>query len=265
MNKTYQGYIGALAVANSGKIADADKIKLIDSMILSVNSDKWAPATASRVGLNLLLAAKSTLTRFDVALDPIYGSVFYSAVKFTSAIGATNSDTSLTSAAAGLTVNAHAGDYAYIKEGNYIGTFHKIVSNTATVLTLETALTSTESGLDFEIVGGRGAYPRLTLADIQKIFPILPSNAGTGGERYPSGSADWSKYYFKVEHAGAQAAYALDGANHLDTYVEEFEIYVPTAVAEAVTNWDKKIYDFLTAVSYVDPNGDTTPWALATS
>jgi hypothetical protein len=262
MNKTYQGYTGALLAANAGKIADADKIKLIDSMVLSINSDKWAPAKASRVGLQLFLTAKTADTRFDTALQAIYGTVVYSATQFSSAIGATNGDATVTIAGAGFTVNALAGQYVYVKSGTDIGTVKKILSNTATVITVDGVYAGTEVALDVEVVGGRGSYPRLTLADIQKIFPILPSNAGTGGERYPAGSADWSKYYFKVDHSGAQAAYALDGANHLDTYIEEFEIYVPTAVAEAAANWDTKILAFLTAVTYVDPNGDTTPWGL---
>lgn len=107
-----------------------------------------------------------------------------------------------------------------------------------------------------------GVYPTLPAEEVQRTFPITAYKAGYSPAVFPDGSVtDWSRYFFQIEK---DPAYSLDGANHLDKYVEEVEFYVPTAVAEASTglNWDEKIYDFLTEIGYSDPDGDTTPWDL---
>ena len=127
------------------------------------------------------------------------------------------------------------------------------------------------SGFNFEvrIAAQYGTYvdstpyvsPKLSLADVQRQFPILPMQAGFPTDIYPNNSvATWAKYYFKVKRGG----YALDGANHLDEVYEEVEFYVPKALAEATAgvNWDNDVFDYLTAISYVDPQGETTPWGL---
>lgn len=119
--------------------------------------------------------------------------------------------------------------------------------------------------------GTAGVYPKLTLADIQRIFPIYPYMAGSDpSARLPLASVTaWNRYYFKILKS---PAYSLDGANHVDSYIEEVEFYLPdgaTNVDDAgATSWDVKILDYLTAngsgagSTYVDPSGDTTPWGL---
>lgn len=103
--------------------------------------------------------------------------------------------------------------------------------------------------------------PQITLADVQRIFPIKPMQVGYPTDIYPDPTVnDWSMYKFKIKRKG----YALDGANHADEVFEEVEFYVPTALAEATNgaNWDNEIYLYLTAISYVDPQGVASPWDL---
>lgn len=138
-------------------------------------------------------------------------------------------------------------------------------------LSSHTLVLTGASGFNFDVRMGQQygsvavttAYvsPKLSLEHVQRQFPILPSQAGYPTEIYPDPTvSEWAQYYFKVKRAG----YALDGANHMDEVYEEVRFYLPKSVAEASTgaNWDNKIYQFLTAISYSDPDGDTSPWGL---
>lgn len=275
-DKTYQGVTGALAAASGGKIADADEVKLIDSMVANINSDPYAPVVASRAGLtsaaglHLILVAKTASIKFDVSLEAMYGAITQNGgLQASGADGATAVATAvLTSAGSSFTVDALIGMYLIITDSasSNFGLRQIITDNDATTITKGTNFGYLETTLDFIVVGGSAAYPVLTLEDVQKVFPIKPMDAGRSAELFPSAAyTSWCKYFFRIERSGVQGAYALDGANHLDAYIEEVEIYVPETLAEATNgvNWDDKIYDWLTGISYVDPNGDSTPWGLS--
>ena len=79
--------------------------------------------------------------------------------------------------------------------------------------------------------------------DVARLFPIKWEHAGTQ-PLVPIPGVDYCKYRFDIKH---NMGYALDGANHLDSYLEQVEFYLPKSVAEATngTNWDNKIYSFL--------------------
>lgn len=79
--------------------------------------------------------------------------------------------------------------------------------------------------------------------DVARLFPIKWEHAGTQ-PLVPIPGVDYNKYRFEIKH---NMGYALDGANHLDSYIEQVEFYLPKSVAEATngTNWDNKIYSFL--------------------
>jgi hypothetical protein len=269
-DKSYQGYMGALGAVSSGKINTTDVPVLIDSMVTSINSDKSAPVVASRAGQLLILIAKSTSIKFDAQIDPKYGSLVSGGLSGSGADGSTAVATAvLTSAGLSATASALIGHQVIITKAsssNY-GLKVAITANTGTTITQASNFGYLESTLDFVVIGGVSKYPSLTLADVQKAFPVTALKAGQDTAQFPSSSVTaWTKWAFRIERAGA---YALDGANHLDSYIEEFEIFVPTSVAQTATIGEKKIFDWLTAcVSaglYVDPEGVASPWGLATS
>ena len=82
-----------------------------------------------------------------------------------------------------------------------------------------------------------------TQKDVARLFPIKWEHAGTQ-PLVPIPGVDYNKYRFEIKHS---MGYALDGANHLDSYLEQVEFYVPKSVAEATNGqyWDNKIYSFL--------------------
>lgn len=144
----------------------------------------------------------------------------------------------------------------------------KVVASGTTTL----ILTSQDTGFQFSVIIASkygtvaattpGVYPTLPKEQIFRIFPVTEYKAGMDLSLFPASDVtDWSQYYFKIKRGG----YALDGANHLDSVIEEVFFYLPTAVAEASAglNWDEKIHDFLEENSYVDPDGDTIPWGLS--
>ena len=82
-----------------------------------------------------------------------------------------------------------------------------------------------------------------TQADVARLFPIKWEHAGTQ-PLVPIPGLEYCKYRFEVKH---NMAYALDGANHIDSYIEQVEFYLPKDVAEASNgvNWDNKLYNFI--------------------
>lgn len=82
-----------------------------------------------------------------------------------------------------------------------------------------------------------------TRADVARLFPVKWEHTGTQ-PLVPIPGQDYCKYRFEIKH---NMAYALDGANHLDSYIEQVEFYLPKTVAEANkgANWDQKLYTFL--------------------
>ncbi len=283
IGKTYQGAIGALAAENSGKIADADYIRLIDAIVLAINGDKGALVTARRSGKVLMLTAKSADISFEVRLDSKYGTKSGAALTFTDGItDSTGND--LDSAGLAAALNSLTGlafiddffntGYNLVITGNAtdIGS-QDITDYTASGGTLVVAsITAIETSVEFYIEGISDIYPasngylsQLTLNHVQRIFPYQSMKAGYPADAFPSPSvADWARYYFKIKHVNA---YSLDGANHIDSFIEEFEFYVPLAdaIASSGANWDDLILEFLTDSSYVDPHGGSTPWGLAGS
>jgi len=148
-----------------------------------------------------------------------------------------------------------------------------VAAKVASTLTLTVPATTAARQFQFDVLIGAemgtvalttpGVYPKLTLADIQRIFPVTQYQAGSDlSGRIPVATL-WDRYYFKVKR---NQAYSLDGASHVGAFIEEFEFYLPDGVGDTAAgsfaNWDKKIYDYLTARSYSDPSGDTTPWGL---
>lgn len=84
---------------------------------------------------------------------------------------------------------------------------------------------------------------KLTREDVARIFPVKWEHAGTQ-PLVPIPGQDYAKYRFQIKH---DMAYALDGANHIDNYIEEVEFYVLKSAAEASSgaNWDAKLYTFI--------------------
>lgn len=82
-----------------------------------------------------------------------------------------------------------------------------------------------------------------TRADVARLFPVKWEHAGTQ-PLVPIPGVDYCKYRFEMKH---DLAYALDGANHIDGYIEQVEFYLPktAAIADSGANWDQKIYTFL--------------------
>ena len=146
----------------------------------------------------------------------------------------------------------------------------KIVATGTTTLILTAESTEFQFGVTIATKYGSvaattpGVYDTLPADKIFRIFAIKKYDAGQTLTKFPASDVtDWSQYYFKISRGG----YSLDGANHLDSVVEEVRFYVPTALAEGDHTtqgayWDEKIFDFLTEISYVDPDGGTTPWGL---
>lgn len=144
---------------------------------------------------------------------------------------------------------------------------------TATVVGVTLVLTASDLTFQFSVAIGvqygsvvhttPGVYSVLTSDDVSREFPILPMQAGFDPDTFPSPAiADWTKYYFKIQRGG----YSLDGANHKDNVIEEVEFYTSKAQAEATAgvNWDIKISNYLTLVSYPDPDneGVAAPYGL---
>lgn len=89
------------------------------------------------------------------------------------------------------------------------------------------------------------ARKSFTRDDVARIFPVKWEHTGTQ-PLVPIPGQDYCKYRFSVKH---DMAYALDGANHLDGYLEQVELYVLKSVATGA-NWDTKLTTFLSGSGF---------------
>lgn len=106
-------------------------------------------------------------------------------------------------------------------------------------------VTSFDSGFGTKTTPAAGAYEILSNDEVYRQFSVKSWQEGQR-PNIPIEGQDYCKYKFKFKHT---EAYDLVGANHLNQYYDEVEIYVLKSAAET-TNWNGKFN------SWVDENGN---------
>lgn len=249
--KYYNGFIDRLASANGDYVAILDSVKLATQAVAMIRKHEGAVVVGEAQipieadGGNMALTIKAPELDKEVAIVDSDALTTLGGLK-TAVEGSDLADFVTVDDAGGLLKTQYALEITGVANVTFDYSKVKLDGKHAipsfTVEGLDGVGTTTELTPE-----DRSSF---TEKDVARIFPIKWEHAGTQ-PLVPLPGQAYCKYRFEMKH---DMGYALDGANHLDQYLEQVEFYLPKDVAEASTgqNWDNKIYTFLGASSGFD-------------
>ena len=247
-NRYYDGMVENLLAANAGYIAILDALEIAGQIQQAIRTDKAAIIT-SKLVLPITVAAVHNVTISIPVLNKSQNVTIASAGTITTLKTAIDAG-----ALAGfITVDTAAGtlisNYGFtlaITSGITLSAYPQIAITAKKVLPTFNLGLSADCGSVVSITDvNRSPFTQKTVA---QLFPIHQWMAGSQ-PNVALPNTDYNKYILKMHH---DKAFALDGANHIDGFSQEIQLFVPTSVAEASNGalFDDKLYDFIVGAGF---------------
>lgn len=254
----FYAYLQTLGTAASGYLADLDKFKsqgLIQELIINQEDRRWNSvqnvtstlAATTVTAMTVTMTDGTTVSATGANLTATLADLVSSDTRFTGTAVVSGSQ---------FILKCTSGMESYAVTGTTITTYDSFTFTITAIDADDFFKVSILEDMGSTTTTVEGVRPVYSRADVAREFPILRGMVASQ-PNIPTVNTDYCKYTFKVNHANS---YALDGANHLDTVLEEVEIVLPKTVAEGA-NWDDELLPVMTNAGLYTPTLGTVTLA----